>query len=100
MIVTSLCLCVSADSYSLALHDALPIWSGDAFPGLSVAMDGHSQAHMDVLAACPGKASPLLSVNSKEGSQSLPDKPDRKRTRLISSHVRISYAVLCLRKKR
>ncbi|GEM_PF-6936299 len=38
-------------------------------------MDGHSQAHMDVLAACPGKASPLLSVNSKEGSQSLPDKP-------------------------
>src|SRR5690554_7328539 len=31
---------------------------GEAFPGVSEAMDGFSQAHRDVLVASPGKASP------------------------------------------
>src|SRR5436305_10065535 len=30
----------------------------------------------------------------------LPEHPDRKSTRLNSSHVRISYAVFCLKKKK
>src|SRR5215471_19627844 len=33
-------------------------------------------------------------------SQGLPARPDRKSTRLNSSHVEISYAVFCLKKKK
>src|SRR5690554_7628141 len=36
---------------------------------------------------------------SRDSFRSLPLKPDRKSTRLNSSHVRISYAVFCLKKK-
>src|SRR3989442_6807130 len=36
----------------------------------------------------------------KEGSGTVPAKRDRKSTRLNSSHVRISYAVFCLKKKK
>src|SRR5438874_8716029 len=59
--------------YTLSLHDALPIplgWIGD-LPG---------------------------ALHSGGGDQSLPVR-DRKSTRLNSSHVEISYAVFCLKKK-
>src|SRR5690625_6968079 len=39
---------------------------------------------------------PRKNVNSKNGTE----KPDRKSTRLNSSHVAISYAVFCLKKKK
>src|SRR3989442_1968867 len=48
---------------------------------------------------------PTLSVTGAEGLPALQDagnvlRPDRKSTRLNSSHVRISYAVFCLKKKK
>src|SRR5436305_10166276 len=36
----------------------------------------------------------------RENTFSLPETTDRKSTRLNSSHVRISYAVFCLKKKK
>src|SRR5438874_4335356 len=44
--------------------------------------------------------SPALGRVIGEGSQASEPKTDRKSTRLNSSHVEISYAVFCLKKKK
>src|SRR5690606_41286163 len=86
-------------SYALSLHDALPIL---------IDHEGHKRSHRfvrgmmrsvgslhyaQVQAAVDGapdeKTAPLLEPVLK----------DRKSTRLNSSHVKISYAVFCLKKK-
>src|SRR5580698_11313079 len=67
--------------YTLSLHDALPICYPVTDPeryGV-VAFDAAGQA---------------ISLEEK------PLKPDRKSTRLNSSHMSISYAVFCLKKKK
>src|SRR6202521_32383 len=68
----------TTEIYTLSLHDALPI-------------------------SCrPVIASPTMSISGK--SRSIPWTParkiDRKSTRLNSSHLRISYVVFCLKKKK
>src|SRR5437763_10530393 len=65
----------SPEIYTLSLHDALPIW-------LDVA-GGYPASHVQ---RCLPPGSPT--------------KPDRKSTRLNSSHRCISYAVFCLKKKK
>src|SRR5438874_9746567 len=67
----------TTEIYTLSLHDALPIWVLDGFAGLAA---GQSRQAQSVLRA------------------GLP-RGDRKSTRLNSSHVEISYAVFCLKKK-
>src|SRR5690606_41556882 len=62
--------------YTLSLHDALPIFVVVAARGRAVAEPYRGQ---------PG----MLGMAS-----------DRKSTRLNSSHVKISYAVFCLKKKK
>src|SRR5690554_7384636 len=49
-----------------------------------------------------GAANPKLriGVNKELAHNGLPENGDRKSTRLNSSHVRISYAVFCLKKKK
>src|SRR5690554_8237798 len=64
----------TTEIYTLSLHDALPIFR-PAGPGL------------------PG------SNSEKPGPHRGPGR-DRKSTRLNSSHVRTSYAVFCLKKKK
>src|SRR5690349_25019972 len=64
----------TTEIYTLSLHDALPIWRVRR-------QTGGQQG----LAALPRHQSPT---------------PDRKSTRLNSSHVEISYAVFCLKKKK
>src|SRR5436305_14276563 len=64
---------------TLSLHDALPIYTDPAAHGLTV-VPGSFHFSLDVRAYDPA----IL---------------DRKSTRLNSSHVRISYAVFCLKKK-
>src|SRR5947199_7234590 len=62
----------TTEIYTLSLHDALPI--------------------------CPGVAfTRPLRTKCEDGSNAL---ADRKSTRLNSSHLGISYAVFCLKKKR
>src|SRR3712207_7448273 len=79
----------TTEIYTLSLHDALPISAGQ---------DGHRQgeggdgggrglpggAHGCSSRRCEGHGDP---------------RPDRKSTRLNSSHANISYAVFCLKKK-
>src|SRR5437667_11660665 len=67
----------TTEIYTLSLHDALPISSG--------LEDNAARL------ACPvGRAGALRTSSSQ----------DRKSTRLNSSHITISYAVFCLKKKK
>src|SRR5690606_41445786 len=83
---------------TLSLHDALPIYQHDQrrrrqgereHRCRGAVAPGHAQ--LDQLPHHDDAATPGLA---------LPDAPDRKSTRLNSSHVKISYAVVCLRKQR
>src|SRR5947199_7782032 len=69
----------TTEIYTLSLHDALPICSAAA---------GHA---LDVDAVALGTA--LVAIFAE------PPFADRKSTRLNSSHLGISYAVFCLKKK-
>src|SRR5207249_11874423 len=105
------CLCGATpppDIYTLSLHDALPILinlslSGAAYSktmcdavtyaishgSVVVAAAGNdSTSIQEYPAACPG----AIGVGATD--------QDRKSTRLNSSHVSISYAVFCLKKKK
>src|SRR5204863_9130097 len=74
--------------YTLSLHDALPIYSIHG-PG-SVCHQAHSDTEMGIRAHRDA-AGIAMSTNAHL---------DRKSTRLNSSHVEISYAVFCLKKKK
>src|SRR5256885_4000319 len=66
----------TTEIYTLSLHDALPIFAPTGAAPLR-----------------PGPPAPAVGI---PGS---PLPPDRKSTRLNSSHLVISYAVFCLKKK-
>src|SRR5690606_41869124 len=89
--------------YSLSLHDALPISGGFHFVtavwgrSTETSRDGH------IMKARYTPSQVRVLAVEEEGSpyhEQLRDIPDRKSTRLNSSHVKISYAVFCLKKKR
>src|SRR5207302_8972409 len=95
--------------YTLSLHDALPIWLRQCL---------HQQPVSECLElySCPGASSSrrqvanqsfvaqvcvIPSPRSRLGSPAPRClRSDRKSTRLNSSHVKISYAVFCLKKKK
>src|SRR5690606_42033152 len=82
----------TTEIYTLSLHDALPISHWTCRPARpSAPMRRPSWAST---VAC---ASRLISVKACRGRAG---RPDRKSTRLNSSHVKISYAVFCLKKKK
>src|SRR5256885_11445604 len=69
----------TTEIYTLSLHDALPIFAAagcDGFHGVGRRADAH----------------PDIAIAGRAG--------DRKSTRLNSSHLVISYAVFCLKKKK
>src|SRR5437870_13660725 len=70
----------TTEIYTLSLHDALPIYMEDK----------------DRVAVQVGR---LVDTGSAAGRRILSSR-DRKSTRLNSSHVAISYAVFCLKKKK
>src|SRR3712207_8472971 len=75
--------------YTLSLHDALPIW-----PQLTRArVPSPPRSQETPHAVTPQKAEPRHQPH-RPGQH-----PDRKSTRLNSSHANISYAVFCLKKK-
>src|SRR5437870_9039465 len=80
----------TTEIYTLSLHDALPIWSA-SLGGLGLRAEGCGQllAHSMRSGACFTRAFARRPTSS-----------DRKSTRLNSSHVAISYAVFCLKKKK
>src|SRR5258705_7870384 len=76
----------TTEIYTLSLHDALPICSTSVF--------GYHMAHPYLLPDC-------MCYHSRSASPSgCSMQLDRKSTRLNSSHLGISYAVFCLKKKK
>src|SRR5437868_7967011 len=67
-----------SEIYTLSLHDALPICVRERHPQTGA---------------------PLAASGAREGPGDRGPQSDRKSTRLNSSHVSISYAVFCLKKK-
>src|SRR5690554_7687985 len=84
--------------YTLSLHDALPILRG--WGGLKYDAGMSSGSERRQTAAWDPSGSTVTSRQGMEGDDARSAMRDRKSTRLNSSHVRISYAVFCLKKKR
>src|SRR5690242_21187587 len=81
----------TTEIYTLSLHDALPICLAVAVPAvmaynLFVNRLGLFAGELE------GFAQEIIGTMAREG--------DRKSTRLNSSHMSISYAVFCLKKKK
>src|SRR5690625_6452021 len=84
----------SAASYTLSLHDALPISCGDGGPReLTTTVPRQvGPAHFPGVRENPAAASGVAAMWQSASE-------DRKSTRLNSSHVASSYAVFRLKKK-
>src|SRR3712207_6973400 len=83
----------TTEIYTLSLHDALPISSSSK---------GASQTRGNSR-VCNAKSPAIHSPQTPMTDDQKPSKgsgPDRKSTRLNSSHANISYAVFCLKKKK
>src|SRR5207253_11309385 len=82
----------TSDTYTLSLHDALPIL-------------GHQRHVRQADGGALGDPEPQVQVFAvrvarvEAGLHLAQQAADRKSTRLNSSHVAISYAVFCLKKK-
>src|SRR5699024_12423874 len=86
--------------YPLSLHDALPIYQVAALAG---GVQRPLQRPGVVGPAVPGRAErPDVQERRRRHIRAgaVPPGQDRKSTRLNSSHVSISYAVFCLKKKK
>src|SRR5690606_42159475 len=94
----------TTELYTLSLHDALPIWLPSPSPTRDSAPRG-SKALPFRLSCGPFRRPRFQPIPVIQQAVTplwnLPlFPPDRKSTRLNSSHVKISYAVFCLKKKR
>src|SRR5688572_32616540 len=87
-------------TYTLSLHDALPICHQALHAERRV---GQRVVHHDVDAeGTGGRRTGVVGVDVVGRDRHLRgegERPDRKSTRLNSSHSQISYAVFCLKKK-
>src|SRR5690242_20911425 len=77
----------TTEIYTLSLHDALPISRNLHSEHVKVVADGHRHQTRH--------PHPKTHQRRVDGIR----RPDRKSTRLNSSHMSISYAVFCLKKK-
>src|SRR5690606_40958327 len=88
---------------TITLHDALPIWRNPGRPpGLERGAPSRNAARAGK-PPLPKNPRPENSVppgGAYASARAFRYHIDRKSTRLNSSHVKISYAVFCLKKKR
>src|SRR5256885_15376819 len=75
----------TTEIYTLSLHDALPISN---FPTTFARRSTCVTVRARSVAVTPSRRAPVMKIR------------DRKSTRLNSSHLVISYAVFCLKKKK
>src|SRR5690606_41132272 len=102
----SLVLCsfpapASTETHTLSLHDALPISAGNIATSRIERLHLYRPAHSDRLdrrRAYGSRRSDEHGVAAGSRAGVVVHR-DRKSTRLNSSHVKISYAVFCLKKK-
>src|SRR2546429_8554791 len=83
----------TTEIYTLSLHDALPICRGRRRRSSRPALGGRSRDR-------GGTATSPSRVTEETYRSVMGTWPDRKSTRLNSSHGYISYAVFCLKKKK
>src|SRR5437667_12589009 len=83
----------TTEIYTLSLHDALPIWGAE--------MTYSSPTSLLNVDLQPGKPPVLRTEAAGDAARWAAEhrNSDRKSTRLNSSHITISYAVFCLKKK-
>src|SRR5690606_41655166 len=97
--VVLFCLRATAASefYTLSLHDALPIcYSAPQTDRHSL---GNNTRPTGIAQRAPDRPLHYCRWTHHRRSE-FPNQEDRKSTRLNSSHVKISYAVFCLKKKK
>src|SRR5690606_41533629 len=88
----------NTQNYSLSLHDALPIYAAQAANGIMISEVGHRH---QLFHPFPLHHKHLVFPADHKGFLRENEVfVDRKSTRLNSSHVKISYAVFCLKKKK
>src|SRR5699024_11636282 len=80
--------------YTLSLHDALPIYHIDEGDGVPIGLP------MSIEESGTDPSTPYKSSDNARRRYAVGFAIDRKSTRLNSSHVSISYAVFCLKKKK
>src|SRR3712207_6889654 len=85
----------TTEIYTLSLHDALPICAQHRRRGPHGA-----RRRAGVGAAGAGRHGARRRRHADRGDEGRARHPDRKSTRLNSSHANISYAVFCLKKKK
>src|SRR5690606_41269145 len=92
---------VHTESHTLALHDALPICRGRMQEGRGGEAALGQAARLDAAEDFGEVVLRTGEIHLVEHGDVLPRRiVDRKSTRLNSSHVKISYAVFCLKKKK
>src|SRR5690606_42006498 len=89
-------LLLITELYPLSLHDALPIFSAPRGPGDEPANTDRTRQATSFSTPKVGEPHRGPNVLHRHGRPL----PDRKSTRLNSSHVKSSYAVFCLEKKK
>src|SRR5205807_8276337 len=90
----------TTEIYTLSLHDALPI-SRRGLPRGAVGGDPRRQGRADGLPVEGPRLEPQgRRPRGSAGRAPAATRRDRKSTRLNSSHLVISYAVFCLKKKK
>src|SRR5699024_12725198 len=99
-----LLLCNSSTTpaiYPLSLHDALPIYYGALFAGASPQAVEAAVEYAEKVGIAFQLADDVIDlVSDADTTGKTPGTDlDRKSARLNSSHVSISYAVFCLKKK-
>src|SRR3712207_8521019 len=90
----------TTEIYTLSLHDALPIWLINQAPRSAVPSCCTVDLRDPSVAAAQPAAGPGHWSRISSRASRAKDSPDRKSTRLNSSHANISYAVFCLKKKK
>src|SRR5690349_23879675 len=85
----------STKIYTLSLHDALPILKPISLKDLS----SKNLNSIYWISSCDKRCILSNKIFSLMAASSSNSERDRKSTRLNSSHVEISYAVFCLKKK-
>src|SRR5205814_9432218 len=93
--------------YTLSLHDALPIFRSRKRPSRPSARRDHRGVRRNVWRAAPSLRTSTIGCGTHRRTREShrarnisPYASDRKSTRLNSSHLGISYAVFCLKKKK
>src|SRR5690606_41978678 len=98
LLVLSLAPPPPTELYTLSLHDALPICRKPAIARLHPPIR-NVQGEGGAASARRPPPAPVNLRAVRRVRRGAPEGRDRKSTRLNSSHVKISYAVFCLKKK-